>query len=178
MTTPNETGKYRGLVSRISDSYAAGQKRAANAVNTSLLLTYWEIDRHIVEFEQAGKATAEYGRRLLERLSRDLSDLYGKGFSLSNVKRFRQFYLTYQKSATVSHQLSWSHYLELLKIDDELERCFYEKQSLLENWNVRELIRQKKSSLFFRLAASQDKQGIMKLAERGKITESPVDLLR
>ncbi len=115
---------------------------------------------------------------MLERLSADLSSLYEKGFSLSNIKRFRQFYLTYQNSATLSHQLSWSHHVELLKIDDELERSFYEKQSLLESWNVRELIRQKKSSLFLRLAASQDKPGILELARKGRITEKPTDLLR
>src|SRR5690606_27415670 len=117
-------------------------------------------------------------KRLLERLSRDLSNMYGKGFSLSNVKRFRQFYLTYSNSATLSHQLSWSHYVELLKVDDPLERSFYEKQSVLENWNVRELIRQKKTSLFLRLAASKDKEGILKLAEKGRVTENPTDLLR
>lgn len=169
---------YDNLVGRISESYLAGQKRAVQAVNTNLLQTYWEIGQHIVEFEQEGKATATYGKRLLERLSADLTRLYGKGFSLSNMKRFRQFYLTYQNSATLSHQLSWSHYVELLKIDDELERSFYEKQSLIENWNVRELIRQKKTSLFLRLAGSQDKEGILQLAKKGKIVEKPTDLLR
>jgi hypothetical protein len=171
MTPIDPTEKYDNLVDRISESYIAGQNRAVQAVNTSLLQTYWEIGQHIVEFEQNGKATAEYGKHLLDRLSKDLNILYGKGFSLSNIKRFRQFYLAYQNSATLSHQLSWSHYVELLKIDDELERSFYEKQSLIENWNVRELIRQKKSSLFLRLAGSQDKEGILKLAQQGKIIE-------
>jgi predicted nuclease of restriction endonuclease-like (RecB) superfamily len=178
MTPIDPTEKYDNLVDRISESYIAGQNRAVQAVNTSLLQTYWEIGQHIVEFEQNGKATAEYGKHLLDRLSKDLNILYGKGFSLSNIKRFRQFYLAYQNSATLSHQLSWSHYVELLKIDDELERSFYEKQSLIENWNVRELIRQKKSSLFLRLAGSQDKEGILKLAQQGKIIEQPTDLLR
>lgn len=173
-----EPQKYENLVGRISDSYVAGQKRVAKAVNSNLLQTYWEIGQHIVEYEQDGKATAEYGKRLLEKLSLDLTMLYGKGFSLSNIKRFRQFYVAYKNSATLSHQLSWSHYVEFLKIDDELERSFYEKQTLIENWNVRELIRQKKSSLFLRLAASEDKEGILKLAQKGKIIESPSDLLR
>jgi predicted nuclease of restriction endonuclease-like (RecB) superfamily len=77
----------------------------------------------------------------------------------------RQFYLVYPISAKPSHQLSWSHYVELLKIDDELERSFYEKQSLLENWSIPELMRQKKSSLFLRLAASKDKEGIQKFCK-------------
>jgi hypothetical protein len=80
--------------------------------------------------------------------------------ALGNVKRFRQFYLAHPKGATLSHQLSWSHIVELLKIDDPLERGFYEQQTLREKWAVRELQRQKKSSLFLRLAAGKDKDAI------------------
>ncbi len=178
MTAIDETGEYQNLVSRISESYIAGQKRAVQVINTSLLQTYWEIGQHIVEYEQDGKATAEYGKRLLEKLAEDLSRLYGKGFNRSNLNNMRKIYKYYPICATLSHKLSWSHYVELLKIDDELERGFYEKQSLIENWNIRELIRQKKSSLFLRLAASRDKEGILQLARKGKIIESPTDLLR
>lgn len=74
-----------------------------------------------------------------------------------------KFYLTYPISQTVSDQLSWSHYCELLAIEDELERGFYEKQTIRERWSVRELKRQKKTSLFLRLAASRDKKGILEL---------------
>ncbi len=74
--------------------------------------------------------------------------------------------------------MSWSHIVELLKIDDPLERGFYEQQSQLERWSVRELIRQKESALFLRLAASQDKAGILQLAAQGQIVEQPADLLR
>lgn len=178
MTSIDPTENYDNLVDRISESYTAGQNRAVQAVNTSLLQTYWEIGQHIVEFEQNGKATAEYGKRLLERLSTDLSNLYGKGFDRSNLNNMRKLYSYYPICETLSHKLSWSHYVELIKIDDELERSFYEKQSLIENWNVRELKRQKKTSLFLRLAGSQDKEGILKLAKEGKIIEKPTDLLR
>jgi len=178
MTTVDGTGNYQNLVGRISESYVAGQKRAAQAVNTSLLQTYWEIGRHIVEYEQDGKTTAEYGKRLLERLSEDLRMLCGKGFSRSNLNHMRQFYNYYPICETLSHKLSWSHYVEFLKIEDELERSFYEKQCLLENWNVRELKRQKKTALFLRLAASQDKEAILQLAQEGKTIEKPTDLLR
>jgi len=174
----DETGKYQSLVSKISDSYIAGKKRAVQAVNTSLLQTYWEIGQHIVVYEQDGKATAEYGKRLLERLSRDLSNLYGKGFSRSNLNHMRQFYKYYPICEKLSHKLSWSHYVELVKIDDKLERSFYEKQTVIENWSIPELKRQKKSSLFLRLAASQDKEGILQLAQKSKIIEKPTDLLR
>jgi DUF1016 N-terminal domain len=170
--------EYNELVQCISDTYQLGQKRAQRAVNSSMLDTYWEIGRYIVEFEQGGHAKAAYGKNLLNKLSKDLALMHGKGFSLSNTTRMRQFYNAYPIYATVSHKLSWSIIVELLKIDHDLERSFYEKQAILENWTVRELQRQKKTSLFLRLAASKDKEGILKLAQEGQITETPADLIR
>jgi hypothetical protein len=107
---------YQELVSQISETYLQGQRQSVISVNTHLIETYWKVGQYIVEFEQKGKAKAEYGKGLLEKLSKDLSLLHGKGFSLSNLKRMRQFYLAYEISAKPSHQLSWSHYVELLKI--------------------------------------------------------------
>jgi predicted nuclease of restriction endonuclease-like (RecB) superfamily len=158
--------------------YTAAQVKVVNAVNASLLDAYWEIGRHIVEYEQKGSEKAEYGKKLLENLSKDLSLMHGKGFSLSNLKRMRQLYDVYPISAKPSHQLGWSHYVELLKIDDPLERNFYEKQAILEKWSVPELVRQKKASLFLRLAASRDKDGIMKLSQKGQVVQQAVDLFR
>jgi hypothetical protein len=162
---------YEGLVKKISASYATAQAKAVNVVNASLLDAYWQIGRYIVEYEQKGSAKAVYGKKLLEILSKDFSLMHGKGFSLSNLKRMRQLYSLYSIGAKPSHQLSWSHYVELLKIDDPLERNFYEKQAILENWSIPELIRQKKTSLFLRLAASKDKDGIMKLSQKGQIVQ-------
>ena len=169
---------YNGLISQISQAYLKGKQNAVNAVNSELVITNWKVGEYIVEFEQKGKERAEYGSGLLERLSKDLSLLHGKGFSLSNIKRMRQFYKEYSNSATLSHHLSWSHYVELLKIDDKLERSFYEKQSLIENWSIRELKRQKKTSLFLRLAASKNKGEILKLAKGGQVIERPEDIIR
>ena len=166
------------MVSQISETYTYGHQKAVLAVNSNMVDTYWKIGQYIIEFEQGGNLKAQYGAKLLERLAKDLSLLHGKGFSLSNLKRMRQFFIYYPISATLSHQLSWSNYIELLKIDNELERSFYEKQSILENWNVRELQRQKRSSLFLRLAASKDKEGIMLLSKQGQIVQHPVDLIR
>jgi hypothetical protein len=97
-----------------------------------LVQTYWQIGRHIVEFEQGGKEKAEYGSELLNKLSKDLTFACGKGFSKTNFKNFRKFYLTFQKqltisgqfemSQTLSDQLTWSHYSEILKADNELEK--------------------------------------------------------
>lgn len=136
-------------------------------MNAHITETYWQIGHDIVEFEQGGNVRATYGKALLTNLSRDLSLRHGKGFSRSNLSRFRQLYLTYPICATLSHKLSWSMISELLKIDDPLERRFYEQQAIREKWNVRELQRQKKTSLFLRLAAGKDKDTILQLASEG-----------
>lgn len=183
LSTPlNSSDGYRQLLQQISDTYTQGRVRAVQAVNSQLVETYWHVGRHIVEFEQAGQVRAEYGKALIDTLAGDLGLRHGKGFSRSNLIRFRQFYLAYPdlatKGATLSHQLTWSHIVELLKIDDPLERGFYEQQALRERWSVRELVRQKDSALFLRLAASQDKAGILQLAQQGQVVEQPADLLR
>jgi len=174
---PSDTS-YRHLLGRISASYTTGQLRVAQAVNSVITETYWQIGRDIVEFEQEGKTRAEYGKGLIVNLARDLTLRHGKGFSRSNVKSMRAFYLAYPKSQTPSGLLTWSHYVELLSLDDELERSFYERQAITEKWSVKELKRQKKTSLFLRLAAGKDKDGILALAREGQTVTEPADLLR
>lgn len=169
---------YQQLLEQISDAYTQGRVRAVQAVNTQLIETYWQVGQHIVEYEQAGNLRAEYGKALINNLANDLGLRHGKGFSRSNLVYMRLFYQRYPISQKPSHQLSWSHYVELLKLDDDLERSFYEKQAIAERWSVPELKRQKASSLFLRLAASKDKAGILQLAAEGQIVEQPVDLLR
>lgn len=172
------TEKYEQLLSIISSAYEAGRVRAVNAVNAELVRTYWMIGQYIVEFEQGGMQKADYGKGLLEQLSKDLTLQHGRGFSRSNLIRFRQFYLVYPICATLSHQLSWSHIVELLKIENALEREFYEKQTVSENWSVRELQRQKESSLFLRLSMGKNKQEILDLSKNGQIIEKPADILK
>ena len=187
--TELQTTNYKHLISQISETFVQGQQKAVQAINTYLVETYWKIGQYIVEYEQGGNLRAEYGKRLLEQLSKDLSQLHGKGFSRTNIQRMKQFYLVFpicakpshklnQIGAKASHQLSWSHYVELLKIDDPLERSFYEKQTLTEHWSIPELKRQKKSSLYLRLAASKDKEGILKLAQEGQKIVHPADIIR
>ncbi len=98
----------------------------------------------------------------LSNLSRDLSLHHGKGFSRSNLTYMRLFYLRYPICETVSHILSWSHYVKFLKLENELERGFYEQQSIAERWSVAELKRQKSAALFLRLAAGKNKEEILK----------------
>lgn len=148
------------------------------AVNKELLGANWQIGKHIVEYEQQGSEKAEYGSALLSSLSKDLKSSFGRGFSKSNVYLMRQLYLKFPNFQTLSGNLSWSHYAELLGVSDDTARSFYINQSDRENWSVRELKRQIKSSLFERLALSKDKNGVLTLAKKGAIVSQPKDIVK
>ncbi len=165
------------LVSQISNLWDNARINAVAAVNTSLLMANWQTGEYIVEFEQKGETKAKYGEKLLVNLSKDLTRLKGRGFSRSVLTYMRKFYLAFPKCATVSHKLSWSHYLELLKCDDPLEMQFYMRQSEQENWSVRGLKRQINSGLYQRLALSTDKKGVLALANEGHSIMKPSDLI-
>ncbi len=169
---------YSSLKATIGQILEEGRGKAAHAVNTILVETYWQIGRHIVEYEQGGEERAAYGKELLAKLSKDLTLEYGKGFSRSNLTYMRKFYLAFPKSETLSHKLSWSHYFEILKTDDPLELNFYLRQCEQEKWSVRELKRQMKSMLFHRIALSRNKKGVMDIANEGAKVQTPSDILR
>jgi len=169
---------YSTLVDCIGKLLHQGRNQMASSVNTIMLQTYWNIGRYIVEYEQKGNIRADYGSNLINRLSKDLTTRFGKGFSKSNILYIRKFFVTFPKSETVSHLLSWSHYFEILHKDDPLEISFYVKQCELERWSVRELKRQMQSMLFHRLALSKDKEGILQLAHEGQSIEKAEDILR
>ncbi len=169
---------YKQLITKIAETYKQGQANAVTIVNEQLVETYWLIGKYIVEFEQKGRIKAEYGKALINNISKDLTANLGKGFSRSNLIYMRLFYSEFPISEKPSHLLSWSHYVELLKISDKLERNFYLQQTIAEKWSIPELKRQKKSSLFLRLAASKDKEGILELAKKGQIVTKPIDIIR
>lgn len=173
-----EISKYNNLISQIGNLLQKGREQASQSVNNILVQTYWLIGRHIVEFEQGGNQKAEYGTFLFEQLSKDLKNVYGKGFSRSNLLYMRKLYLTFPKSETLSNVLSWSHYFEILRSDNDLEISFYTKQCEKEKWSVRELKRQMKSMLFHRLAVSSDKKGVLELAEKGQEIQKAEDILK
>ncbi len=178
MTKLSNNIEYRQLIEKIGDTYQTAKSKIISAVNTQMLKAYWEIGKYIIEFEQDGDLKAGYGKALLENLSKDLSLRYGGGFSRSNLNYMRQLYNKYPICETLSHKLSWSHYYELLKVEDDLARKFYEKQSVAESWTIRELRRQKKSGLFHRLAIGKDKEEILKLSKQGQIIESEEDFIK
>lgn len=153
----------------------------ATHINMTMTITYWRIGQHIVEFEQHGKARAKYGVSLLANLSKILSIKLGKGYSRPNLNNMRKFYLLYPSYENISTKLTWTHICELIKIDDNLERSFYENECITGHWNVKQLQRQMDSGLFMRLALSKDKEGVLQLAHEGvKDTDiqKPEDVVR
>lgn len=166
------------LISNIEETVTKAKEKLAGSVNSTMTETYWLIGKYIVESEQDGNIKSAYGSRLLSTLSKELTIRLGKGYSRPNLNNMRKFYLRYSNCQTVSDKLSWSHICELIKIDDDLERSFYEKEAVNERWGVRELQRQMESALFLRLAASRDKEGILSLAREGIEVQTPEDVIK
>ena len=163
MLTGNHSD-YDRLLQSVGETLEQGRQQAAYAVNSAMVRTYWEIGKEIVEYEQHGNEKAEYGSGLLNQLSKDLTIRYGSGFSLSNINKMRKMYLTYPILQTVSAKLTWSHYIELLKIDDPLERSFYEKECEEEHGNIIRYIKEKYGfnvSSYY-IAQIKDKAGLEK----------------
>lgn len=166
------------LADNIASLVNETKSRISQTVNVTLVATYWNIGKYIVEFEQEGNAKAKYGTSLLSTLSKLLRIRLGKGYSHPNLNNMRKFYLLYPIFQTVSEKLSWSHICELITIEDDLERSFYEKECIASHWNVRSLRRQMDSALFLRLAASKDKQGVLQLSQKGIVIQQPEDIIK
>lgn len=169
-----------GILGKVIGLLNKARTEIVSNVNKTMVYTYYEIGRIIVEEEQKGKGRAEYGLQLVEELSQKLSKEFGKGFSSTNIKQMRSFYNIYSKGQTASDEfnLSWSHYLKLMRIDDDNERKFYEIEAYKNNWSLRELQRQYDSALYTRIAISRDKEKVLELAEKGLVVEKPKDAIK
>lgn len=163
---------------RIRTILAEARRRAFQAINSAMVVAYWEIGRTIVEEEQQGQERAEYGSRLLVDLSRRLRNDFGKGFDRSNLQQMRAFYLAYPICDALRHELSWTHYRLLIRVAKPEARSFYENEAVNARWSTRELERQIHSLLFERLALSRDKEGVLALAQKGHEIQGPADLVK
>lgn len=167
------------FIDGIGELLEAARSSVVKQVNTTMLMTYFEIGRRIVEREQMGASQADYGQYLLVRLSESLSGRFWKGFSKRNLELMRQFYQTYKiAKSSISQSLSWTHYIRLMRISDPKERVFYEIEAANNNWSVKELNRQFDSALYQRLALSRDKDKILELSKKGQVVERPEDILK
>ncbi len=169
------------MLEQIKEVIINSRQKVAYEVNNAMLEAYWNVGRIIVENEQNGNIKAEYGKQVIKELSKELRHILGSGFSVSNLFNMRKFYITYPKFQTLSGKLSWSHYCELLSIEDKDARSFYEKECVNSNWSVRELKRQLETSLFERLLLSDGKNNkeiVYKLSKEGQILNNPENILK
>ena len=180
---------------KVIELFQNAKKNLSTAVNMTMVYSYYEAGRMIVEEEQGGKERAAYGKYILKELSQRLTQKFGRGYSYDNLKLMRKFYLVYSKDSIgetpfpqseklpVTQEgrkfyLSWSHYLILMRINNVYERHFYEIESYRNGWSKDELSRQYGSSLYERLALSRDKEEVMRLATEGQMIEKPEDILK
>lgn len=194
----------QNLFSDIKELINASRNKIVQVVNTTMVYTYFEIGRLIVEHFQDGKDRASYGKQVLKSLSEQLTQEFGKGFSERNLLHMKNFYQEYSISQTPSAEfksinsstlsrisetnksetlsgkfvLSWSHYVFLMRIDNPDERQFYEIEAFENNWSLRELKRQFDSSLYERLALSRDKAGVKALSQKGQLIDKPKDIIK
>ena len=183
------------FLNKVSLLIEEAKKNVKNALNIAMVYTYFEIVRMIIEEEQNGDNRAEYGKYIIRNLSSFLTEHYGKGYSVDNLKLIRRFYTIYKTDSigeTVFPQfkkypttitgrkfyLSWSHYLKLMRISNIEERHFYEIESVKNDWSLSELKRQYDSSLYERLSLSKNKDEIMLLSQQGQIIEKPADAIK
>ena len=169
------------MINEIKEIILNSRQKISYEVNNEMLIAYWNVGRIIVENEQNGNIKAEYGKQVIKELSKELRKILGSGFSVSNLFNMRKFYITFPKFQTLSRKLSWSHYCELLSIENTDERNFYEKECINSNWSVRELKRQLETSLYERLLLSEgknNKEKVYKLSKEGQILNAPEDVLK
>lgn len=199
---------YDVLVEAIVQAHGHAQRQAAQAVNLALTLRNWLTGYYIVEYELSGSDRAEYGERLLDKLAKELKKRLGRGFGRRNLFLCREFYRRYPivqsliaqfgltlpfpssvkftppdwqddaYFAALFRELPWTHFIELIRLDDPLKRAFYEMEARRSRWSVRELKRQIGSLLFERVGLSRDKEGVVELARQGELTISPEEMIR
>ncbi|WP_159520855.1 PDDEXK nuclease domain-containing protein [Sunxiuqinia indica] len=189
--TPEKNHKlYESVRQVLNNAY----QTVYRAVNTNMVTTYWEIGRLIIEEEQNGTIRAEYGKQVLKDLSKKLTAEFGKGFSIANLRNFRQFYLVFPDICrlnedsqsklpiryTLSSELSWSHFCLLIRVESKDAREFYIKEASTQNWSVRALSRQINTLYYERIISSQDKLPVKKEAEENTdpLIESARDFIK
>jgi len=172
----------KDIYQEIHDLLHNARQNIISNINSTMTKTYFLIGKRIVEEEQNGNKRAEYGKNLIKMLSEKLTKEFGKGFSETNLEQMRKFFKVYGIPQTLSEEfqfnLSWSHYLILMRIKDINARNFYEIEAFENNWSLRELKRQVNSSLYERLVLSKDKEKVKELSVKGQIIEKAQDVIK
>jgi predicted nuclease of restriction endonuclease-like (RecB) superfamily len=179
-TLPPAKPGFDGLLRELREFITESRRQVFRAVDAAQVRTCWGVGRHIVEFEQRGAARAEYGAKLLPRLAVKLTEEFGRGFDASNLRYMRLFYLAFPICDALRHELSWTHYRTLLRVENEHAREWYANEAVAQNWSSRALERQVGRLYYERLLSSKDTEALRAEAEE-KIAElptSPRDFVR
>lgn len=176
------TEDYRYVIDDVKQIIINGRNIAYGAVNSALLLTYWNIGKRIIEVEQDGKQRADYGKQLIKVLSDVLTKEFGKGFSERNLADFRKFYHFFpdeQILQTRLQNLTWSHFRNLLRVPDENARLWYMNESAKEGWSSRTLDRNIATQYYYRLLQSPKKEAVIaEMQEKTHDLQNPHELLK
>ncbi len=171
-------GNLKEFVDEIRGIIDQARNHAARSVDQARVVMYWNIGKRIFEKEQQGKERADYGSFLLETLSKNLTPVYGSGFSVRQLEICRKFYRTYPIANTLCSQLNWSQYKLLIAIPDKDKREYYQLEAANEGWSKRQLERQINSMLYERLLMSNDKEKVLAVARKERTPESPLEIIK
>lgn len=171
-------GNLKEFVDEIRGIIDQARNHAARSVDQARVVMYWNIGKRIFEKEQQGKERADYGSFLLETLSKNLTPVYGSGFSVRQLEICRKFYRTYPIANALCSQLNWSQYKLLIAIPDKDKREYYQLEAANEGWSKRQLERQINSMLYERLLMSNDKEKVLAVARKERTPESPLEIIK
>lgn len=151
----------RDIYAEIKQTLLLFRGQAYSAVNFAMVQAYWQIGHIIVEHEQKGSLRAEYGKAVLQRLSARLTEEFGKGFDVRNLRNMRSFYITFPKRNALRSDLTWTHYRALLRVEDDAARAWYMEECARSGWSSRQLERQIATLYYDRLLASRDRTPVI-----------------
>ena len=173
LSTNNEGFIY----SQIKEILTTARAKAYSAVNVAMVDAYWLIGKQIVE-AQDGNERAEYGTQLLKYLSEQLTRDFGKGFDERELRKIRQFYLTFPIRDAVRPELYWTHYRLIMRAENEIARNFYIDECIKSNWSTRQLERQINTHFYERLLSSRDKEAVSSEIQKTAPAPEPKDFIK
>lgn len=165
----NALTMYQSVIDDIKGIISSGMESAYHAISRTMVLTYWNVGKRIVEQEQNGNQRAEYGTAMMDALAEELTREYGKSYSKRNLQYFRKFYQCFPDIEIVNscvHNLTWTHFRSLLRVPDEDARIWYMSEAAHENWNVRTLDRNISTQYYYRLLQAPKKNTVIAEMQR------------
>ncbi len=161
----------------IKEILISARNKVYQTANFAMVEAYWNIGKSIIK-EQGGNEKANYGTGLLKELSRQMTHDFGKGFTVTNLKYMRQFYLTFPNGHALRDELSWTHYRLLMKVENESARDFYMREAVKSQWSTRQLERQINSFFYERLLSSKNKEEVSAEIQTLEPAKKPEDVIR